>query len=359
MSHATAPADPAERFAALEADTRRELEQTREQLNEIQLLLQQSANEADKLAQREAAITSRVRDMEINLENYSRSDIKTLYTTAHEVGLRLFMMRSQVEQLQMRQEHVKERQSHLGVILGLLTSMGGVLPQTQPALAPATPAPEAVAAATGLKTVIEAQESERLRVSRYLHDGPAQTLTNLVLKAEICEHLIDRDAAEAKAELQGLRGSLTTCLQETRRLIFNLRPMILDDIGLVATLRRYLTEMGRSAGFTHIVRGPENGDELTPPVRALLFRLVQDLVAGLAERSRLEQVAVEVNIQGTALELVVDVRTAADALLPAVDEVLALEPVTQRLYMLAATTEATSIGERGAQVIVQAALPAE
>lgn len=360
MSIANVPVDPTERFAALEADTRRELEQTREQLNEIQLLLQQSANEADKLAQREAAITSRVRDMEINLENYSRSDVKALYTTAHEVGLRLFMMRSQVEQLQMRQEHVKERQSHLGIILGLLNSMGGVLPQTQPApAAPATPSPEALAAATGLKTIIEAQESERLRVSRYLHDGPAQTLTNLVLKAEICEHLIDRDATEAKAELQGLRGSLTNCLQETRRLIFNLRPMILDDIGLVATLRRYLTEMGRNTGFTHIVRGPENGDDLTPSMRALLFRLVQDLVAGLAERSRLEQVAVDITIQGPALEVVIEVRAAADAMPPAVDEVLALEPVRQRLYMLSATTEAVAVGERGVQVIIQATLPAE
>ena len=50
MSIANAPIDPAERFAALEAETRRDLDQTREQLTEIQLLLQQSANEADKLA---------------------------------------------------------------------------------------------------------------------------------------------------------------------------------------------------------------------------------------------------------------------------------------------------------------------
>ena len=360
MSISPVPVDPAERFAALEAETRRELDHTREQLSEIQLLLQQSTNEADKLAQREQAITSRVRDMEINLENYSRSDVKTLYTTAHEVGLRLFMMRSQVEQLQMRQEHVKERQGRLGVIIGLLNNMGAAPVQApQPAGGATAPSPEALAAASGLKGIIEAQESERLRVSRYLHDGPAQTLTNLVLRAEICEHLIERDTAEAKAELQGLRASLTNSLQETRRLIFSLRPMILDDIGLVPTLRRYLTEVGRGAGFAHTVRGPETGDDLSPQIRALLFRLVQDVVGGVVGRGGLEQVSVDLDIQGNSLELGVEVRAAEEAPLPALDEVLALEPISQRLYMLAATTEVATIGERGAQVIVQAALPAE
>ncbi|MCC6626441.1 MAG: hypothetical protein IT340_03450, partial [Chloroflexi bacterium] len=178
MTISTDSLAPADRLTTLEAETRRELDQSREQLTEIQLLLQQSANEADKLAQREGAITSRVRDMEINLENYSRSDVKSLYTSAHEVGLRLFMMRSQVEQLQMRQEHIKERQAQLGLVLSLLHSVQGA-PASAPvdavAIAPTT---HLATGAHDLKSMIEAQESERMRVSRYLHDGPAQTLTN-------------------------------------------------------------------------------------------------------------------------------------------------------------------------------------
>jgi two-component system sensor histidine kinase DegS len=222
----------------------------------------------------------------------------------------------------------------------------------------ASPAQDA-ALTVGLQRLIEAQESERLRVSRYLHDGPAQTLTNLVLKAEICGHLIERDMAEAKAELQGLRASLTNTLQETRRLIFNLRPMILDDIGLVPTLRRYLAESGRAAGFSQTVRGPDNGDDLTPSARALLFRLVQDVIAGLVERSQLEQVTVNLDLRGTMVELVIEARAAAAAETPDIDEVLTLEPISQRLSILAASTEAALIGERGVQVVVQATLPGE
>jgi two-component system sensor histidine kinase DegS len=351
--------DPAERFRALEAECRKELEQTREQLTEIELLIKQSNSEADKLGQREGAITTRVRDMEINLENYTRSDIKTLYTSAQEVNLRLFMMRGQVEQLQMRHEHVKERQEHLSLILTLLANISAtsveVSHATSTLAAASGPAHPTTAS---LSRIIEAQESERQRVSRYLHDGPAQILTNLVLRAEICHHLIDRDTTEAKAELQTLRASLTDTLQETRRLIFDLRPMILDDIGLVPTLRRYLTEIGRGRGFTHTVRGPESDDQLPPHVRALLFRLVQDLVAGMATRGSLEQVTIDLVSNAPSVELTVEARAAADAPAPAFDEVLAQDEVAQRLQMLAASTQVATLGERGAHLVVTATPPA-
>jgi two-component system sensor histidine kinase DegS len=349
--------DPNERFRTLEAECRKELDQTREQLTEIELLLKQSNSEADKLSQREGAITTRVRDMEINLENYTRSDLKTVYTTSHEVSLRLFMMRGQVEQLQMRHEHVKERQEQLGLILTLLANLNTTSIDMAKSNDPHQVSAPAVTVTGSLSRIIDAQESERQRVSRYLHDGPAQILTNLVLRAEICQHLIERDATEAKAELQGLRASLTDTLQETRRLIFDLRPMILDDIGLVPTLRRYLTEIGRSRGFSHTIRGPESDDQMRPHVRALLFRLVQDLIAGLTAHSRLEQVTIDLVAHDPGVELTMEVRAAADAPAPAFENVLGQEEVLQRLQMLAASTQVAATSERGAQLAVLAMVP--
>ena len=295
--------------------------------------------------------------MEINLENYTRADIKAFYTAAHEVSLRLFMMRSQVEQLQARQEQIRERQEHLSLILDLLNSLGaGAKPEPEPERSsPVLPSAEVIAAAASLRRVIEAQESERQRVSRYLHDGPAQTFSNLVLRAEICERMIERDVAEAKSELQGLRGVLTTTLQETRRLIFDLRPMILDDIGLIPTLRRYLTEVGRGRGFTPTVRGPETDDGLPSHVRSLLFRLVQDIIDGLATRGALEQVTIDLRVDEPVVELTIDVRGQAQDAAPALDEVLALDEVRQRLEMLAATTQVNRTGEHGASLMIVAA----
>ena len=75
-----------------------------------------------------------------------------------------------------------------------------------------------------------------------MHDGPAQTMTNLVLRAEICERLIDIDVARARTELAGLKTMVNGSLQATRGFIFDLRPMILDDLGLEPTLRGYLRQ---------------------------------------------------------------------------------------------------------------------
>jgi two-component system sensor histidine kinase DegS len=216
---------------------------------------------------------------------------------------------------------------------------------------------DATAATAGIGRIIQAQESERQHVSRYLHDGPAQTLTNLVLKAEICEHMIERDTAEARAELQSLRGSLTTTLQDMRRLIFDLRPMILDDIGVVPTLRRYLAEIGRSRGFTPTVRGPESEEAISAPARALIFRLVQDVVAGLASRATLEQVVVDLSASGAEIELTIDVRASGETP-PSFDEVINQEQVAQRLFMLSASTEVAQVGDRGAQLVINATTPA-
>ena len=71
------------------------------------MLLRQTNGEVEKLAQRELGMTNRVRDMELNLDNYSRTDMKTIYNSAHEIQMRLFMMRAQVEQLEAKRNSMK------------------------------------------------------------------------------------------------------------------------------------------------------------------------------------------------------------------------------------------------------------
>ena len=81
--------------------------------------------------------------------------------------------------------------------------------------------------------VVEAQEAERQRLSRQIHDGPAQALSNFILQTEIAMRLFDIDTERARAELQSLKTSATSTFQKVRDFIFDLRPMMLDDLGLV------------------------------------------------------------------------------------------------------------------------------
>ena len=83
-----------------------------------------------------------------------------------------------------------------------------------------------------------------MRIARDMHDGPAQSMANLVLQAEIIERLIARDPKMVVSELADFKNGVRSVLDDTRRLIFDLRPMTLDDLGLVPTLRKFVAEFG-------------------------------------------------------------------------------------------------------------------
>src|SRR3712207_5490071 len=97
------------------------------------------------------------------------------------------------------------------------------------------------------RVVLTAQEDLRREIARAMHDGPAQSLTNIVLQAQIVERLLDRDPALAKNELRLLVGMVQNTLEATKNFIFDVRPMVLDDLGLVPTVRRAARDRGRRA----------------------------------------------------------------------------------------------------------------
>ena len=112
--------------AQLLGELRTELEALQRESTEIELLLRQTGSEVEKLAQRELTITNRVRDMELNLDNYSRTDMKTIYNSAHEIQMRLFMMRAQVEQLEAKRNNMKTLQQRINRVNSVLASVPGV-----------------------------------------------------------------------------------------------------------------------------------------------------------------------------------------------------------------------------------------
>src|SRR5688500_20237064 len=106
----------------LMSELRVESEALQRELAELEMLVRQSSQEVEKLAQRELGSTNRVRDMELNLDNYSRTDMKTIYNSAHEIQMRLFMMRAQVEQLEAKRNSMKTLQARVQRVVGVLLS---------------------------------------------------------------------------------------------------------------------------------------------------------------------------------------------------------------------------------------------
>jgi two-component system, NarL family, sensor histidine kinase DegS len=358
-----------DRILALEEDCQRELEQSVQSLHEIALLLQKTNQEVERLAGKELQLANRVRDMEMHLDNYGREDIRDLYSSSHEIQLRLFMMRSQAEQLQNRQQHIKEYQEKLRLLVDLLQ----VQQMQEGGTASLSPRPTSMLNAggtsvfdgtrmighTSIMGIIEAQEDERLRISRQIHDGPTQTLTNLILRAEICERLIDRDIAEARAELNSLKAMINNSLQDTRRMIFELRPMILDDLGLVPTLRRYLVELGRLKQLQAEVTGPEHELGLSNLMQTALFRFTQSILSAMLAEGTAEHLDIRVERDGAIARIVIDA-TALQGDRTGIEERLEEDPhLGQRLTMLNANLTTEQRSNRGFLVEVVVPIPEE
>jgi two-component system sensor histidine kinase DegS len=128
-----------------------------------------------------------------------------------------------------------------------------------------------------------------------MHDGPAQSMSNLVLQAEILERLVNRPDA-ILGELQDFKNSVRSALDETRQLIFDLRPMTLDDLGLVPTLRKYIKEFADKHGQN--VRFNSVGEERRLPgnIEGTLFRIIQEALANVQKHARARSAEVTLSL---------------------------------------------------------------
>ncbi len=130
------------------------------------------------------------------------------------------------------------------------------------------------------RAVLGAQEDLRREIARAMHDGPAQSLTNIVLQAQIVERLVGGDPEAAKGEVRLLISMVQQTLEATKSFIFDVRPMVLDDLGLMPTLRRAARERGRRAGMAIEFESVGQDRRLPVEVESTLFRILDEALAG-------------------------------------------------------------------------------
>jgi two-component system sensor histidine kinase DegS len=126
------------------------------------------------------------------------------------------------------------------------------------------------------QAVSAAREEERRRLAREIHDGPAQVLANAVQTVYTVEEVAKRSPEQVVAELQRLREYLRDGTREIRRFMFDLRPAMLEDLGLAPTLRRFTDDYASHFGWEIDVQIDDALPRLTPYQELQLFRIVQE-----------------------------------------------------------------------------------
>lgn len=279
------------------------------------VLLRQQINEVidrvDLLELQYRKSRNRLVQVSRNFHGHAEEEIRDAYEAANNLQVELSIQREREQNLRRRRDEVEMRlrgieetivkaetlMTQIGVVLGYLK---GDLSKVGEALETAKQQQ-----LMGMR-IIQAQEEERKRVAREIHDGPAQSMANVVLRTEIVEKMLKgQRIAEAEEELHELKEMVRYSLADVRRIIFDLRPMALDDLGLVPTLQKYIQtfEDRTNLHVDLVVFGKEQ--DLESSVKAATFRLVQECLNNVAKHAKARFVQVKLEFLDKLLMLVV------------------------------------------------------
>lgn len=157
------------------------------------------------------------------------------------------------------------------------------------------------------KKFLNIQESEKNRIARDLHDTTVQNLTSLVHKSELCMKLVDMDPIRTKLELQTMMNVLKDSISELRNIIYGLKPMSLEDFGLIVTIKKYISQLNMSDGpkFKFECDGFENKN-LDSIINLTLFRIIQEACNNAIKHSKAQNVDIYIDFMDDCINLIVE-----------------------------------------------------
>ena len=271
-----------------------EMEETTRALREVTLMVEQSQGEVGKLTQRNTAITAHLQQIQNQFDKLPADEIRMAYDSALDAQQRLFVMRGQLEKLQNDQGHLTRYKELLGHFSQAAqpASDGSVGNVNSPF--------------ASVEMLVSAQEAERQRLSRQMHDGPAQALSNFILQVEIAMRLLEVDPAQAREELSNLKAAAMSTFQKVRNFIFELRPMMLDDLGLIPTIKRYADSYKEQSGIEVNISVTGNERRLEPYQEVMIFRALQELLGNASRHSQATMVKAHVDMGADTVKVSVD-----------------------------------------------------
>ena len=277
-------------IAKLRAELDEDIKRIERENGEIDMLMEQVLAEIERHEARRVKMETRLATLEASVSP-DRDEIREARDNLLALTRRELLFDAQRQVLQGKQRGLARFLQRLVEIDSSLESMGGM---------PSRPAPEAssglralaVAAGTSGATGINqpvlqmrSQEDLRREIVRQLHDGPAQSIANIGLQAEIVERLVNARDDRAVTELESLRQLVQQALDSTKAFIFDVRPMVLDDLGLGPTIRRSAADRGRRADISVDFESQGIEERISPDLESAVFRSVDEAIAGyLAQR---------------------------------------------------------------------------
>lgn len=281
--------------------SRKSFEAMQKELAEIKESILHVIEEGDELDIQSSLSRKRLAAVSKDFTNFTEEQVKQAYSIANDLLVRVSINKMEEKRLRERRDEL-ERQ--LNMLLSTIERADLLVGQVTTVLTYLTSDLKDVG--TALETarhkkdfavqIIQAQEEERKRLSRDIHDGPAQMLANVLLRSGLIEKTFTQQGPEqAMKELSDLKAMVRSALSEVRRIIYDLRPMALDDLGVVPTLRKYLSTISEYEKTLKIHFTSNEADRrFDTNFEVGIFRLVQEAVNNCIRHAKTDEIWVKV-----------------------------------------------------------------
>jgi two-component system sensor histidine kinase DegS len=289
-------------------NTRSEFQNMKQELTELQSQIDQVINDVDSLEMKDKLMRSKLADVHKNFQTHKEAEIKNIYEKASETRVNFMAKQNEEKALRLRRSQLevsinkfaKVLKDAENVISQVTVAMGYLKGESLIALEDLSGTDRF---SIGIR-ILEAQENERKRISRDIHDGPAQAMANVVMKADITEAVIKKNFDEGINELRELKGMVMDTLKEVRSIIFDLRPMSLDDLGLQATIER-LVEKYNAERHMSVNLSIKNGKNPVESFIALaVYRVIQEILNNMYKHAKASRMGIQLEIGTKHLRII-------------------------------------------------------
>ncbi|MGI6084458.1 MAG: sensor histidine kinase [Acetivibrionales bacterium] len=271
--------------------------------DELQFLMAEASSimaDCQKLELKVAKSRQRLASINSNFDKHSEEEMKQAYKETNELMVELAVTREREKHTISRRNDVERRLKNAMATVNqaekLVAQVGTVLNYLSGDLQKLDVHLEDTEHKRLLAIrIIRAQENERRRIAREIHDGPAQAMSNVVLKAEICEKLAEIDMEKTMLELRGLKDVVRLCLKDVKRIIYDLRPMSIDDLGLKTTLQKYIESFSKEHSIRVDLKIKGNDSRIKDSNVALaIFRVVQEALNNTYKHANATFISVQI-----------------------------------------------------------------
>lgn len=340
-----------------------------EMQNELEIIRQEISliiDEGDNLEKMTQLAKQRLVIVSKAFDNYTEEQVRKAYENANNLQVKLTLCREREKQLRDRRDDLErrmkklydtiERAEHIvnqvNVVINYLTTD---LKHVSLALEQAK-----VKQDFGIR-IIAAQEEERKRLSREIHDGPAQMMANVLMRTNLIDRIYHEKGIEAALqEMADLKVTVRNALSEVRRIIYDLRPMALDDLGIVPTLKKYLsTVMEYNNGVEISFQSYSNEKRISSDYEVAIFRLVQESVTNALKHGKPTEISVKIEWLRNDMNVVVRDNGVGFELNNIGNQSFGIIGMKERIQLLKGTIEITTTIGNGTIVMFKIPYPEE